>query len=158
MPTEKICGRSLSSKIPVDMNSIFMKLYVTWSHTSEIWIFEVIFVVFRLMKNIIFNKTESFVGRNISDHACQIVCSKGNCETMYHWFSLLEITMAKIMNNLNAFSAHSYLYPWSWFKGNLSYWADLGTYFFNSKTEKVWHQSRPSLWSQSLCINLKWFA
>jgi hypothetical protein len=27
--TGKICGRSLSSKIPVDMNSIFMKLYVT---------------------------------------------------------------------------------------------------------------------------------
>ena len=30
--------------------------------TSEIRIFEVIFVVFRLMKNIIFNKTNSFVG------------------------------------------------------------------------------------------------
>jgi hypothetical protein len=28
--TDKICGRSLSSKIPVDMNSIFMKLYVTY--------------------------------------------------------------------------------------------------------------------------------
>jgi hypothetical protein len=28
MPTDKICGRSLSSKIPVDMNNIFMKLYV----------------------------------------------------------------------------------------------------------------------------------
>ena len=27
--TAKICGRSLSVKIPVDMNSIFMKLYVT---------------------------------------------------------------------------------------------------------------------------------
>jgi len=42
VPTAKICGRSLSVKIPVDMNSIFMKLYVTWptwprSHTSEIW-------------------------------------------------------------------------------------------------------------------------
>jgi hypothetical protein len=68
------------------MNSIFMKLYVTWptwpeGHihcTSEIWIFEVIFVVFRLMKNIIFNKTESFVGRNTSNHASQIFCSKSN--------------------------------------------------------------------------------
>jgi len=30
------------------------------------------------MKNIIFNKTESFVGRNTSDHACQIFCSKSN--------------------------------------------------------------------------------
>ena len=30
VPTDKICGQSLSSKIPVDMNSIFMKLYVTW--------------------------------------------------------------------------------------------------------------------------------
>jgi len=29
VPTDKICGRSLSSKIPVDMNIIFMKLYVT---------------------------------------------------------------------------------------------------------------------------------
>ena len=28
--TAKICGRSLSSKIPVEMNSIFMKLYVRW--------------------------------------------------------------------------------------------------------------------------------
>jgi len=29
VPTEKKFGRSLSSKIPVDMNRIFMKLYVT---------------------------------------------------------------------------------------------------------------------------------
>ena len=29
VPTDKICGQSLSSKIPVDMNSIFMNLYVT---------------------------------------------------------------------------------------------------------------------------------
>ena len=103
-----------SSKIPVDMNSIFTKLYITWptwSHTSEIWIFKVIFVVFRLMKNIIFNKTESFGGRNTSNHAYYIFCSKGNCETVYHWFFLLEITVTKIMNNLNVCSAHSYLYP-----------------------------------------------
>ena len=78
--------------------------------------FEVIFVGFRLLKNIIFNKTKSFVGRNTSDHACQIFCSKGNCETMYHWFFLLEITVVKIMNNLNVGSAHSYLYPRSRFK------------------------------------------
>jgi hypothetical protein len=44
----------------------------------------VIFVDFRLMKNIIFNKTESFVGGNTCDHICQIFCSKRNCETMYH--------------------------------------------------------------------------
>jgi hypothetical protein len=30
LSTAKICGWSLSSKISVDMNSIFMKLYVTW--------------------------------------------------------------------------------------------------------------------------------
>jgi len=30
------------------------------------------------MKNIIFNKTERFGGRNTSDHACQIFCSKSN--------------------------------------------------------------------------------
>ena len=71
--------------------------------------------VFRLMKNIIFNKTESFRWRNTSSHACQIFCSKSNCETMYHWFFLLEITVAKIMNNLNVCSAHSYLYPRSRF-------------------------------------------
>ena len=96
-----------SSKIPVDMNSIITKLYITWptwSHTSEIWIFKVIFVVFRLMKNIIFNKNERFGGGNTSNHAYYIFCSKGNCETVYHWFFLHEITVAKIMNN------HSYLY------------------------------------------------
>ena len=118
VPTDNICGQS-SSKIPVDMNSIFMKLYVTWPmwpKTSENWIFEMIFVDFRLMKNIIFNKTESFVWRNTSNHACQIFCSKSNCETMYHWFFLLEITMVKIMNNLNVCSAPSSLYPRSRFK------------------------------------------
>jgi len=58
--------------------------------------FEVIFVDFRLTKNIFLNETESFVGRNISNHvACQIFCSKSNCETMYHWFFLLEITVLK---------------------------------------------------------------
>ena len=40
--------------------------------------FEVIFVGFRLMKNIIFNKTKGFVGRNTDDHACQIFCTKNN--------------------------------------------------------------------------------
>ena len=30
VPTDKICGRTLSSKIPVDINNIFMKLYITW--------------------------------------------------------------------------------------------------------------------------------
>ena len=54
------------------------------SHTSKIWIFEVNFVVFRLMKNIIFNKTKSFLGRNTSDHVYQIFCSKGYRETIYH--------------------------------------------------------------------------
>ena len=93
------------------------------SHISEIWIFEVIFVDFRLMKNVIFNKTESFIGRNTSDHTCQIVCSKSNCETMYHWFFLLEITVVKIMNNLNVCSAHSYLYPQSRFNPVTFYWS-----------------------------------
>jgi hypothetical protein len=41
--------------------------------------YEVIFVSFRL-----FNKTKRFVGKNTSDHACQIFCSKSNCETIYH--------------------------------------------------------------------------
>ena len=52
VPTAKICGRSLSSKIPIDMNSIFMKLYITWP--QKFLIFEVIFVDFRLTKNIFF--------------------------------------------------------------------------------------------------------
>jgi hypothetical protein len=34
---------------------------------------------------------------------------------MYHWFFLLEITVLKIMNNLNVCFAHSYLYPRSRF-------------------------------------------
>ena len=46
--------------------------------------FEVIFAGFRLMKNIIFNKTISFVGRITSDHACQIFRTKSNYETVYH--------------------------------------------------------------------------
>jgi hypothetical protein len=70
-------------------------------------------------KNIIFIKTESFVGRKTSNHACQILCSKSNCETMYHWFFLLDITMVKKMNNLNDCSAHSYLYLRSQFKRKL---------------------------------------
>ena len=120
VPTDKICGRSLS-KISVDMNSIFMTLchmtnMTKRSHTSEILIFEVIFVDFRLTKNIFFNKTASFIGRNINNHACQIFCSKRNCETLYHWFFLLDITMVKKMNNLNDCSAHSYLYLRSRFK------------------------------------------
>jgi hypothetical protein len=84
--------------------------------------FEVIFVVFRMMKNIIFNKIESFVGKNTSDHVCQIFASKGNGETMYHWFFLLEIIVVEIMNNLNVCSAHSYLYPWSRFKSLILTW------------------------------------
>ena len=42
-----------------------------------------------------FNKTDSSIGRNTSNHACQIFCSKSNFETMYHWFFLLEITVVK---------------------------------------------------------------
>ena len=68
------------------------------------------------MNNIIFNKTESFGGRNISGHACQIYFSKGNCESVYHWFFLLEITVSKLLNYLNVCSSHSYLYPRSRFK------------------------------------------
>ena len=45
--------------------------------------FDVIFVGFRLMKNIIFNKTKGFIGRNTSDHTRHIFCSKSNRETMY---------------------------------------------------------------------------
>jgi hypothetical protein len=74
-----IVGRAYHQKSPLIWTAY---LWNCMSHTSEIWICEVIFVVFRLMKNIIFNKTESFVGRNTSDHACQIVCSKSNCETI----------------------------------------------------------------------------
>ena len=80
VPTDKISGQSLSLKIPVDMNSIFMKLYVTCSmwpkgHISQKFEFSKFFVVFRPMMNIIFNTTESLRGRNTSNHACQIFCS-----------------------------------------------------------------------------------
>jgi hypothetical protein len=68
------------------------------------------------MKNIIFNETESVRGRNTSDHVCQIFCSKSNCESVYHWCFLLEISVSKLLNNLNVCSSHSYLYPRSRFK------------------------------------------
>ena len=35
--------------------------------------------------------------------------------TGYHWFFLHEITVVKIMNNMNVCSAHSYLFPQSRF-------------------------------------------
>jgi hypothetical protein len=54
----------------------------------------VIFVDFRLTKNI-FLMTESFVGRSTSNHGRQIFFTKSNCETMYHWFFLLEVTVVK---------------------------------------------------------------
>ena len=69
------------------------------------------FVIFRLVKNIIFNKREE----HLSDHTCRIFCTNSYCETMHHWFFLLEISVAKIMTNLNVCSAHSYLFPWSRF-------------------------------------------
>ena len=60
-------------------------------------------------------ENSKFWGMNTSNHTCQIFCSKSNCETMYHWFFLLEISVAKIMINLNVCSAHSYLCTWSRF-------------------------------------------
>jgi hypothetical protein len=35
VPTDKICGRSSSPNIPVDMNCILMKLYVTYCGLSK---------------------------------------------------------------------------------------------------------------------------
>ena len=92
---------------------------------------------------IIWNLTVIAVGRNTSNHACQICFSKSNCETMYHWFFLLEITVVKIMNNLNVCSAHSYLYPRSRFKiisvyavtFEMSYWFML--LFINKRPNNV---------------------
>jgi hypothetical protein len=89
----------------------------SYSHTSEIWIFEVIFVVFRLMKNIIFNKTESFVSwRNTSDHACQIFSSKNNSETMWNYVTLMFPPRDnRGQNNKQSECSHSYLYSRSRF-------------------------------------------
>jgi hypothetical protein len=56
-------------EIAVDGANIPIVHYVDHGYLSKILIFEVIFVVFRLMKNITFKKTESFVGRNTSNHA-----------------------------------------------------------------------------------------
>jgi len=63
--------------------------------------------------------TERLGGSNTSKHAFQIFCSTSNCETVYHWFFLLEITVAKMMKNLKVCSAHSYLYPRSRFKKHI---------------------------------------
>ena len=91
-------------------------------------------MTFRLMKNIIFNKTKSFVGRITSDHACQIFCTKSNYETVYHLIFLLEVTMAKIMKKLNVCSAHSYLYPLSRFNDPIFSLPSLGTCIFKWRT------------------------
>ena len=64
--------------------------------TSDNWIFVVIFVIFRQKKNIIVNKTERFVGRNTSNHACQISCSKSN----WNYVSLIfPLPDHRIQNN-----------------------------------------------------------
>ena len=96
-----------------------------------------IFVDFRPTKNIFFlcntdyyYKTESYVkkgGGGSSNHACWIFYSKSNCETMYHWFVLLEITVVKKMNNMNVCSSHSYLYPRCRFKWLRYYWREKET-------------------------------
>jgi hypothetical protein len=58
-------------------------------------------------KNIIFNKTESFIRRNTSDHACQIFCSKSNCETMYQWFVTHLMVISTDLNRNRRRSKHS---------------------------------------------------
>ena len=81
------------------MNSIFMKLSHDFrSHTSEIWIFEVIFVDFKT-DEYFFNKTEVSY-----KHARQIFGSKSNKLCIVDFCS--EITMIK--KKLNVCSAHSY--------------------------------------------------
>jgi hypothetical protein len=84
VPTNKICGGSLSWKISVDMKSIFMKTWPTW---PEGHIPQKLLYFLDWWRKLLFNKTESFVGKNTSDHSCQIFCSKSNSEAMYHWFS-----------------------------------------------------------------------
>ena len=126
VPTDKICGRSLSLDLSgycainrmINKNSRWYEqhIYETVCHMTKIRIFEVFFVVFIPIKNIIFNKTENIIRRNTSDHGCQISCSKSNCETMYNWFYIFETTVVRIMNNLNVCSAYNYLYHRSWFK------------------------------------------
>ena len=94
MPTDKICGRSLSSDHSgycvnrmINKNPRWITyLWNCMSHDPRDqkvtylrnFNFRSDFVLFRLMKNIIFNQIESLVGRNTSDHACQIFCSKSN--------------------------------------------------------------------------------
>jgi len=56
------------------------------------------------MKNIIFNKTEGFVERNTSNHACQISCSKSNWNYVSLIFPLPDHVF-KIMNKMNVCSA-----------------------------------------------------
>jgi hypothetical protein len=62
VPTDKIEGGAYHQKFPLIWTAYLWScmshdqrdLKVTYNVTSEIWIFEVIFVVFRLMKNINF--------------------------------------------------------------------------------------------------------
>jgi hypothetical protein len=99
--TEKMCDRSLSSDLSgycvirmININPRWYEQHIyetttwpTWpkGHIPQRFEFSKWFiVVFRLMKYIIFNESERFVGTHTSDQACQIFCSKGNCETIYH--------------------------------------------------------------------------
>ena len=65
------------------------------------------------MKNIIFNKTKSFIGRNTSEHACQIFCSKSNCETMYHWFFSPQDNRGQINETISMFAPPTAIYTYA---------------------------------------------
>ena len=136
----------------VQLRCYWKQLWSRWAITGS-W--EPLVVVFKLTKNIIFNKTESFVGRNTSDHACQIFCSKSNCETVYQWFFLLEITVAKIMKNLKVCSTHGYLYPWSQFNTSLNMFDGFRVHqicVWNRCTGQVWSEFEGQIWRTNLTM------
>ena len=62
--------------------------------------FEVIFVGFGLMRSIVFNKTEGFVGRSTGGRVCQVFCSGSGCGAVYRWFLLLEIAVVGVVSGL----------------------------------------------------------
>jgi hypothetical protein len=69
--------------------------HVTYNFINMLFISTVILMISST------HMTVSYVGRNTSNNACQLFSSKGNCETMHHWwFFLLEKTVVKIMTNL----------------------------------------------------------
>jgi hypothetical protein len=132
VPTDIICGRSLSVHL-VDMNSIFMKLcHMGWNDQRDLKV--------TYLRNLNF-RSDFLLFLDL--FLIRLKVSRG--ETLVKYFAPREITMVKIMNNLNVCSAHSYLYPRS--RSN-----DLLPQHRSSKTQMLLNTCLTSLTSMLLLL------